>query len=80
MDVTYLGSDGQRHYARVLIDHHDGTVTIRRGYYDPMDGTRTTFLRSDDVRDFRTGAPITFPVSPFVRRALARELPGKVVA
>jgi hypothetical protein len=45
--VTYTGSDGQRHAAVVLAHHPDGTVTIRRGYYDPPEGTRTRWTPAD---------------------------------
>lgn len=83
MSVTYTGSDGQRHHASILALWPDGSATIRRGYYDPMAGTRTTFRAADDVRDYVTGKRVTFggpsALSPFVHRALARELPAKAV-
>lgn len=68
MGVTYIGSDDQRHYATIVHLWPDGSASIRRGYYDPLDGTRVTFRPGDRVRDYATGRPVTFgPVlSPFV--------------
>ena len=73
MTVTYDGSGGQRHSATILHTWPDGSVTIRRGYYDPMDGTRTTFHPADRVRDYVTGWPVTFgPPTSYLQKEVTR--------
>jgi hypothetical protein len=57
--LYYDGSDGQRHAATVLARHSDGCETIRRGYYDPIDGTTLRTSAADRPMYFGPPAPLT---------------------
>ena len=54
-EITYRGSDGQRHYGRIVARHSDGTVTLSRGYYGTA---RLQLTPVDDARNYHTGEPV----------------------
>lgn len=86
-EITYEGSDGQRHWARIADIAPDGRALVSRGYYGE---TWADLSRWGTVRDYRTGEVVDCSrdddptqhdrVSPFVRRAMARTLPAKALA
>lgn len=63
--LYYDGSDGQRHAATVLARHPDGCDTIRRGYYDPIDGTTVRTSAADRPMYLYFGRPA--PLTPCPR-------------
>jgi hypothetical protein len=51
-ELTYTGADGQRHYARIIARHDDGSATVSRGYYGTA---RVRFTNTDDPQPYRGG-------------------------